>query len=250
MKYDIYEVGGKIRDEILGLRSNDVDYSVVIRQDYDSMEAAYDDFIKQIESEGFDVKKEHPDTLTVRALFPKDHIHSGVADFVIARREVDYPIGSRTPICELGTLLNDLERRDFTVNAIAKDINGKLIDPFGGINHLGQMILDTPGEPVKSFTDDPLRIIRAMRFCITKGFTLSDRVRFAICELGIQGLEEKVHSDRIAIEINKCLRHNSYKTLKYFHYFTSTLDFPLMEMVFSNTDLWLTISNKKRCIKI
>ena len=135
-------------------------------------------------------------------------------------------------------------RRDFTVNAMAEDEEGNLYDPFNGLADLNIMTLDTPGDPNLSFKDDPLRIIRGMRFCITKGFIFSKDVRNAITEIGIQGMEV-VSEERIREEMYKCFHHDTKKTLEYLNYMEDTLRFPIRSYIFDNTNLWLDITNKK-----
>lgn len=244
MDYKLFEVGGKIRDEFLGLKSNDVDYSVVIDNQSLTLNEAYSEFVQQIKSEGFDVKIEHPDVVTVRAMFPKEHKYNGVADFVLARKELYYPETGRRPICKLGTLRDDLLRRDFTLNALAKGEDGEIVDLFNGYTDLMDNTLRTPGDPYKSFRDDPLRIIRAMRFCITKGFVLSQGLRTAIIEIGISGLE-KVSIERVREELEKCFKYNTVKTLDYLFFFKLELNFDLIKYSFENTSLKLTPTNKK-----
>lgn len=244
MKYKLYEVGGKIRDEFLGLYSKDVDYSVVIEDYKGHLDEAFMDFSTQLEKEGFDIKIEHPDVFTIRALFPENHQYKGVADFVLARKELYYPQVGRRPVSKLGSLKDDLERRDFTLNALAKDENGNIIDLFDGYTDLMNGILRTPTDPYKSFKDDPLRIIRAMRFCITKGFILSQELRVAIIEIGIQGLE-KVSVERVRDELEKCFRFDTMKTLDYLFYFKMELNFDLMTYAFKDTGLRLEPTNKK-----
>ena len=244
MKYKLFEVGGAVRDEFLGLKSKDIDYSVVLEDKNLSMDEAFYGFIKQIESEGFEVFLPKKETLTVRAMFPKDHVHSGVADFVLARKELYYPEGSRTPVCALGSLKDDLERRDFTVNALAKDEYGDITDMFDGRQAIKLRLLDTPKDPLITFQDDPLRIIRAMRFAITKGFFLSGRVKDAIKEIGMQGIE-KVSVERVQKELDLCFYYDTVKTLNYLMYMRNELGFDLIKYAFDGTGLWIKTSNKK-----
>ena len=102
-------------------------------------------------------------------------------EFVGARKEM-YERGSRKPIVEEGTLYDDISRRDFTINAMALSLNfenfGELIDYFNGFDDLNNKIIKTPLEPSITFSDDPLRMFRAVRF-LTKlpGFTLIHRQR-------------------------------------------------------------------------
>lgn len=215
MKYELYEVGGKIRDEFLGLRSKDIDYTVVILgRDQYPIDEVFENFVEQIESEGYQVFVTTPDCFTVRAKFPKDHVHSGQdADFVLARKELGYIKGTRQPEVVLGTLEDDLLRRDFTLNALAKDIEGNIIDLYNGQKDLQDRILRTPTDAVVSFNDDPLRILRAMRFSITKGFGFSDEIVNAI-ELFDDSKLLVVSVERMQVELHKMFMHDTERSLQ------------------------------------
>lgn len=245
MKYNLYEVGGRVRDELLGIPSKDIDYSVVLGKNISGdLSAIFSAFEEQIKKEGYDVYLSTPECFTIRAKFPKGHVHEKItADFVLARKELYYKEGTREPVSVIGTLEDDLRRRDFTVNALAKDENGNIIDLFGGKDHLHSRILFTPVDPIISFRDDPLRIIRALRFCVTKGFCLSVPVINAISELGMSGIEV-VSIERIREELYKCFKHNTAKTISYLHYFDEELNFPLVDYCFEGTGLWLEPTNK------
>ena len=155
--FKMYEVGGKVRDEILGLESKDVDYVAVpnnkLLQDFDTVESMFSMLEQYLRDEKFVIFQITADCFTIRAKFPKDHKYSGVADFVMARRELGYIPGTRTPIVKPGTLYDDLERRDTTLNALAKDEDGTIIDYFNGLTHLKYGILRTPLDPIKTFDD-------------------------------------------------------------------------------------------------
>jgi tRNA nucleotidyltransferase/poly(A) polymerase len=144
---------------------------------------------------------------TIRAKFPKGDLNEGlVADFVLARKEVGYKPGTRQPILELGTLHDDLIRRDFTVNAIAVDEDGKLIDPFLGVEDIKNKILITPLDPTITLMDDPLRLLRALRFAITKNFKISQEILDAMKQPALmEKLQLTVSGERIREEIMKMM---------------------------------------------
>jgi tRNA nucleotidyltransferase/poly(A) polymerase len=137
-----------------------------------------------------------------------------VADFVIARKETDYIKGTREPIVELGSLRDDLERRDFTVNAMAMDLEGNIIDYFGGQEDLQAGLIRTPKDTNLSFNDDPLRILRAIRFKITKRLEFTDEVIAAMGVIDGSRLGTVVSTERIREELYKCFKFNTYKTLE------------------------------------
>ena len=127
-------------------------------------------------------------------------------EFIGARKE-SYRSNSRKPIVENGTLEDDQKRRDFTINAISIQLNkdnfGELIDPFNGIEDLKNKIIKTPGNPNKTYSDDPLRMMRAVRFATQLHFEIEKESYEAIlrnCErLSI------ISQERITEELNKII---------------------------------------------
>ena len=240
--FKMYEVGGCVRDEILGLKPKDVDYVVVPSESLlEKYKDAYEMFVvleSYLTNEKFEIFLSTPSCFTIRAKFPKSHKYQGVADFVLARKEVGYVPDTRQPIVVPGTLYDDLERRDFTLNALAKDEDGNIIDYFDGMWALENEMLITPLEARVTMMDDPLRLLRAMRFSITKGFTISPRIWETLLMDGvIEKLEKVVSQERIRDEVYKMMKHDTLKTLDLFEKIKYTNP-KLLEIIFSR-GLWL-----------
>ncbi|MDC8104909.1 CCA tRNA nucleotidyltransferase [Chryseobacterium sp. PTM-20240506] len=127
-------------------------------------------------------------------------------EFVGARKE-SYNENSRKPEVEGGTLEDDQKRRDFTINAMAISLNkdnfGELIDPFNGVEDLEKGILRTPLEPAQTYSDDPLRMMRAVRFASTLQFTIEENSLSAISQ-EVERIKI-VSKERVMVEFNKIM---------------------------------------------
>lgn len=245
--FKFYEVGGCVRDEIMNIKSKDIDYTVVPDEEllYNTTNPHEIFYVLRsyLEKNNYHIWLVTEECFTIRAKFPTGHKNEGLtADFVLARKEVGYIEGTRTPKVVIGTLYDDLERRDFTVNAIAKDEDGNLIDPFDGQAAIRRKLLITPLPVLTTFNDDPLRILRAIRFSITKGFTIPREMHEVIMNYKYFDRMHVVSDERIREELHKCFAYNTWQTLEHLRVYR-----PLGWYIFnSGTKLWIKLTNEKR----
>ncbi len=193
-KLDVYVIGGFVRDAFLGRKSKDVDI-VVVGSGIDLAHAVatelpgnpsvnfYSNFgTANLRSEGWEI------------------------EFVGARKE-SYQRDSRKPLVEDGTLEDDQNRRDFTINALALCLNperfGELIDPFGGRDDLHTKTIRTPLDPDITFSDDPLRMMRAIRFATQLDFDIQESTLDSITRNAER--IEIVSMERVIDELNKVI---------------------------------------------
>ncbi|MES2567762.1 MAG: HD domain-containing protein [Bacteroidota bacterium] len=191
---DAYVIGGFVRDIYLGRESKDIDV-VTIGKGIELAEMVHQHLGPEAHLSVFKTFG----TAQVK-------INDLEIEFVGARRE-SYNRDSRKPIVEDGTLIDDQNRRDFTINALAigltKSNFGKLLDPFKGVEDIEHKIIRTPLEPEITYSDDPLRMMRAIRFSSQLGFTIEKESLEAISKnknrIGI------VSKERITDELNKII---------------------------------------------
>jgi len=188
----VYAIGGFVRDIFLNRLSKDIDI-VVIGNGIDFAEAAAKELkVKLAVFKNFGTASLKYQDLEI--------------EFVGARKE-SYRLDSRKPIVENGTLEDDQKRRDFTINALAislyPDTFGELLDPFNGIADLEQKLIRTPLNPVETFSDDPLRMMRAIRF--------ATQLDFKIDGIAVEAIKNNVEririisQERITDELNKII---------------------------------------------
>lgn len=191
---EAYVVGGYVRDAMLGKRVKDVDIVVV----GDGIA-----FAKAVAAK-FGIQNVVVYEKFGTAMLP---MGEGKVEFVAAREE-SYDRGSRKPTVREATLDSDLSRRDFTINAVAASINkdrwGLVIDPFGGEGDMRRGILRTPLDPEKTFDDDPLRMMRAVRFASQLQFSIEPAVFDAIKRMAPR--IAIVSKERVTDEFLKILR--------------------------------------------
>lgn len=228
----LFEVGGCVRDDLLGISSKDVDFAVEAHS-FEHMRRHIED---RMGLKVFLVKEEF---LTIRAGVPKGHKlreRCKDADFVLCRKDGPTFDGRRPEFVEPGTIFDDLSRRDFTINAIARCAEtGELIDPHGGQDDLRLRRLDFVGDGEERIKEDALRILRGVRFSITKGLTIDEPCLFN------DHIPESVSVERIRDELNKMLAHDTLATLRVME------DFPILrDSVFSRPGLSLEATQKKR----
>lgn len=192
-----YLIGGFVRDKILNRRTKDADI-VCVGDGIELAKAVAQTF------------KPVPEVSYFKN-FGTAHIHTSdfEIEFVGARKE-SYKQHSRKPEVEPGTLADDQNRRDFTINALAISLNkrdfGKLLDPFGGIKHLEEKIIITPLEPDQTFSDDPLRMMRAIRFATQLNFTIAEET-FESVKRNAERIKI-ISQERITDELNKIILAN------------------------------------------
>ncbi len=189
-----YVVGGYVRDRLLGRATKDIDIVCV----GDGIQLA-----EQVASKLSPTPKVVVYRRFGTAMLRCDGME---IEFVGARRE-SYREESRKPEVEQGTLEDDQNRRDFTINALAvslhEDTFGLIVDPFDGLSDLEDKIIKTPLDPGKTFSDDPLRMLRAIRFATQLGFTIEPNTL-----QGIAKYRSRIHiisKERIATELEKIL---------------------------------------------
>ena len=247
MNYKIYIVGGYVRDQFLNINSKDIDFCFVINKTNENITISQGfNIMKEILiKEDFKIFLETPNMLTIRAKFPNiikyKEFSNLTADFVLARKE-KYNEESRHPIVEVGTLYDDLFRRDFTVNAIAMDLSGNIIDLFNGREDLKNKILKTPNNPILTMLDDPLRVLRAIRFSVTKELEIDRKLFEAISRKDVLNkLFNVVSVERIREELLKMFKYSTSKSIKILSEIDSRIP-GFINKLFDN-EIWLKPTN-------
>ena len=230
-----YLVGGYIRDKLLnkGVTAKDIDITVC------------GDFMQYAQSLAKELNIEtivpFEQFKTVRLVHPELEIE------IAETRKESYYSDSRKPDVESATLEEDLERRDFTINAIAMSLNhddfGDVVDPLGGIKDLNKGIIITPLDPDETFSDDPLRMLRAIRFSAKLNFQIASNILDSITRINKR--IEIISWERITEEIIKSLKTDKPSRAFYLMKETGLLKYIFPELdVMSGVEIINDMSHK------
>jgi tRNA nucleotidyltransferase/poly(A) polymerase len=241
---NVYEVGGVVRDRILGRENKDIDFTVEMSSFEEMREwvSSFADTIYKIPNgeKNFCVRArciDNPFEFGGKKFY-------GDIDFALCRRESGYSDGRHPDYVMVGDINSDLARRDFTMNAIARDVEtGEIIDPFNGRTDIENHIIRAVGNASDRMNEDPLRLLRAMRFSVTLGFEIHNDIKELLNAYFIMRMVETVSMERIKDELNKMFHANTLRTLMILEEFPG-----ISSAIFGEggTGLWLKVTNEKR----
>jgi tRNA nucleotidyltransferase/poly(A) polymerase len=218
-----YAVGGFVRDRLLDIPSKDLDFSVVA--------PSFESMVEGLRGEGVEIYLTTPEYFTVRGNHPK----WGAVDYVWARKDGPYSDGRRPDYVMPGTLEDDLARRDFTMNALAVrecDLDffirtgsrDAVINEHGGVDDMNSRIIHAVGDAGERLEEDALRVIRAMRFAVTKNMAVSMSVVDAINSQKVEAAFKNISADRISAELAKMTKHDPKSVFMTFYKFPQYAD--------------------------
>lgn len=237
----LYLVGGAVREIVRGHEDKIKDWDFAVEaQSFDHMR-------DWMVANGFEIFVETPQYMTIRARTPKDgftfagrDMAGKTFDFALCRTESGYTDGRRPDSVQPATIESDLSRRDFTMNAMAMDVDGNLLDPHNGQIDIDFKVIDSVGDHMDRITEDHLRMLRAVRFAVQLDFVLAHDM-FQMFQYEDMGhLLRKVEVNRVSDELYKALKINTPYTL----YFLET--FGWTNHVFGHNGLWLMPTQKGR----
>jgi len=227
-----YLVGGCVRDQLLGVPSKDFDFVVLV----DTFEAMRD----EINKNGGEIFLEKESFQVIRAKLP----NYGAADFVLPRKDGAYSDNRHPDSTEIAqSLYEDSLRRDFTVGAMYKNLaTGEIIDYHGGKKDIENKAIRCVGCAGDRIMEDSLRLLRAIRFAITKDFSFDIDLDRCLRNELYTNLLKNVSPERIREEIYKCFKFNTMETLDILR------DYPLItrEIFNERTKLWLKPTTEEK----
>jgi len=235
----LFEVGGSIRDELMGITE-------IPDRDFCAEAPSWPALLEWCHTNMERVFLVTPEFFTVRGRMP----NGDSIDVVMCRKDGSSSDGRHPDTVEAGTLLDDLARRDFTVNAMAREVDpttlepiGEIIDPFHGRQHLIAGVLRCVGVTSMRFEEDGLRVLRAARFSITKDLELCPELE-ANLESGHWWtfVGETVSAERIREELTKMFKHSTARTMTLFIEFLPTEALELLDVA----GVWLKPTMEKK----
>lgn len=228
----VYEVGGSVRDRIIGIEHHDHDYAVEA--------PSFEDMKHHFESQGYQIYVEKPEFGCIKARHPQ---HKKGSDFTLCRKDGYYSDNRRPDSVAPGTIEDDLQRRDFTINAIAITPDGEFLDPHNGIRDIQDKVIRTIRDANITILEDPLRLIRAYRFSVTKGFEIDDSIKCLSKDQTFQkSFITSVSVERLQSELNKMLLYDPIKSIE----ILNTLPKEFLHIIFKTKGLKLITSLKNK----
>lgn len=228
----IYLVGGALRDQLMGIESKDIDYCFIA----DSYEEMRDYLLEN----GCEIYLEKPEYYAIRCNWRG----LGPVDCVLGRKDGFYSDCRRPDSVELcSSIEEEMQRRDFTCNAIASDIfTGDRIDPFGGVDDINHRFLRTVGNPRDRFKEDGLRVMRAIRFAITKEMLIESDLFELLTGRECIDYLQNVSNERIREELFKMFKHDTHNSIRILDKFRHIADF-----IFNHKgNMWLKPTMEQR----
>jgi len=219
-KIELRFAGGWVRDKLLNIQSHDVDtaINVMTGEDFGLKIKDYLDDAENLKKHSLEEKDRRK--LHLIEANPEKSKHLATAttnifgfdvDFVNLRKEEYTDPNSRNPQMQFGTALEDAERRDATINALFYNLHSDLVEDFtGGLEDLEKRRIRTPLEPEKTFEDDPLRVLRLIRFASRLNFAIDpDAEKWMGDEKIKEALKVKISRERVGVELEKMLKGRS-----------------------------------------
>jgi len=238
----LFEVGGSIRDELMGIENPpDRDFCAESPHGWEALLTWCHDNMKRV----FLVT---PEFFTVRGMMP----NGTSIDVVMCRKDGPSADGRHPKFVKPGTLEDDLARRDFTMNALAREVNpgslepiGEIIDLFNGINDIHAKKLMTVGDVDARFEEDGLRVLRAARFCVTKNVRPNLSVKGALFNpRWWKFVADTVSEDRVRVELHKMFSHNTVDAIRFL---TNNCAHEALDHLFAHgSDIWLKPTVEKK----
>lgn len=229
----LYQVGGSVRDMLIdpGTKPKDIDFAVEVE--------TFNEMREILLKRGFRIFLEKPEFLIIRAKCPRT---KQVFDYSMCREDGVYSNARHPDTVKPCDIYTDLSRRDFTVNAIAIDEDGEILDPHGGQEDIDTMTLRCVGVAKDRLSEDSLRILRAFRFAITKGFQFDPDLHYALHDPELYTLLESVSKERKMEELVKMMQtsEGTVKTLQ----LLSQYPVALTKAIFKD-GLWLKATYEK-----